>query len=499
MDVGEFARAPSAPSAGGNPALVLSTVFPAADLPARIGQESYSYHFVQRAFSPLLKRWAHTTEVDRPESRLDFALRRARQQGFSPVHLSFLPLHETYLSALAPNLAFPFWEFPDLPDGEASNNPRHNWARIANCLDLILVASSATRQAFRRAGVQTPVHLVPVPVAAECFDVADWSPGRRDVLECPCYLFPQPTPARAPVDPLAAPSPQSSGLLPRLRRGYKEAIRPRLPALLDRAITLSSKCVVGPGDPADVAVPYPKQSRLELSGVVYTTIFNPFDPRKNWIDLLSAFLLALRDCEDATLVVKLAVSPRLANLAARGFLDRYQGMGISHRCKLAVVTDYLPDTMMWQLTQGSTYYLQATHAEGACLPLQEFLAAGRPGVGPVHTAMADYFDETVGFAVASNPEPAAWPLDPSGRLTTTWHRIVWQSLHDQIQASYQLAREQSGAYQELARNGRQRIADFAGADQVWPRLVDALSSLPAGRATPLRRPAITSVLAAGTR
>ena len=48
---------------------------------------------------------------------------------------------------------------------------------------------------------------------------------------------------------------------------------------------------------------------LELSGVVYTTILNPFDPRKNWPNLLTAYLLALEDV-DATLVIKLVVPRR---------------------------------------------------------------------------------------------------------------------------------------------------------------------------------------------
>jgi glycosyltransferase involved in cell wall biosynthesis len=211
--------------------------------------------------------------------------------------------------------------------------------------------------------------------------------------------------------------------------------------------------------------------------VVYTTILNPFDPRKNWQDLLSAFLLALGEQEDATLVTKLVVCPKLAAPALNGMLQQYQRLGIRHRCRLAFVTTYLTDAQMAELAKGSTYYINTAHAEGACLPLQDFLAARRPGVAPAHTAMADYFRDDLGFVVESDLEPACWPHDPEQRLSTRWHRLVWQSLHKQIQTSYNVAKNNQARYQALAACGRERMAEFASAERVWPRLRAALNSL----------------------
>src|SRR5437588_9609924 len=96
-------------------AVVVSVPFAKVSEADRTGTEHYSYYYVYRAFAPLLQRWGALHEVTQPESRLDYALRRARQAGQEPVHLSFLPLHQTYLTSEAPNVAFPFWEFPDLP------------------------------------------------------------------------------------------------------------------------------------------------------------------------------------------------------------------------------------------------------------------------------------------------------------------------------------------------------------------------------------------------
>jgi hypothetical protein len=132
---------------------------------------------------------------------------------------------------------------------------------------------------------------------------------------------------------------------------------------------------------------------------------------------------------------------------------------------------------MLELARGTTYYLNSSRAEGACLPLQDFLAAGRPAIAPRHTAIADYFSADAGFVVESHPEPASWPQDPEGRCTTTWHRLVWPSLRDSIQESYQVAQSRRSHYGTLAANARAVMAARAGSEAVWPRLEAALDSV----------------------
>ena len=48
-----------------------------------------------------------------------------------------------------------------------------------------------------------------------------------------------------------------------------------------------------------------------------------------------------------------------------------------------------------------------------------YLAAGRPGISPSHTAIADYFDSEVGLVVESHPEPWPWPQDSRLRWRST--------------------------------------------------------------------------------
>ena len=154
------------------------------------------------------------------------------------------------------------------------------------------------------------VRVVPVPVHPDYFAVPAWRPGQRVVLDVPCYVTPPPDgelswPPR-PVGLAATAEAERRGV----RGLYKKWIKPRLPGRLARFLQRTSAAVraarwafkseVIEGDP----VPLRPEPSLDLSGVVYTTVLNPYDYRKNWPDLLTGFFLALKDQPDATLVVR---------------------------------------------------------------------------------------------------------------------------------------------------------------------------------------------------
>src|SRR5215468_10217048 len=182
-------------------ALVVSSVSPAEATAQRIGREAYSYRFVYRAFAPLLARWGRITEVTNAESRLDHALWQSRRQNDDPFHLSFLPLHLMYLTQKAKNVAFPFWEFPDIPNEAFGHMPRNNWVHVAQRLSLMLTATTFTKTAFERAGVPTPVRVVPVPIRPDYFQVPVWQPTQRVVIDCPCHVVPYVGKAMPELDP----------------------------------------------------------------------------------------------------------------------------------------------------------------------------------------------------------------------------------------------------------------------------------------------------------
>jgi glycosyltransferase involved in cell wall biosynthesis len=154
---------------------------------------------------------------------------------------------------------------------------------------------------------------------------------------------------------------------------------------------------------------------------------------------------------------------------------------------VVVITDYLSDSQMNDLYRASTYYLNTSHAEGACLPLQEALAAGRPVIAPRHTAMLDYIDDRVAFVAASHAEPTIFPQDPEPKFDTVWNRLVWEDLRDKLHQSARVAEQAPDRYRTMAAAGRERMRDLFGQEATSEALAMALDRLP----TSARRDALS--------
>jgi glycosyltransferase involved in cell wall biosynthesis len=219
------------------------------------------------------------------------------------------------------------------------------------------------------------------------------------------------------------------------------------------------------------------QRPLPEGHVVFTFVFNPCDGRKAWREVLTAFVTALGDREDASLVLKFACPPRDAADRLPEVLAVYEALAHRRpRCRVLVIDRRLDDEEMGQLIASTTWYVNGSRAEGCCLPLLEAMAAGRPALSPTHTAMGDYFTEKAGLVLDSEEEPTHWPGDHTGRLTTTWHRLSWWSLCRGLSEAYHIARSRPELYGELAAGARAAARAWAAEDVVEARLRRALAA-----------------------
>jgi glycosyltransferase involved in cell wall biosynthesis len=460
-------------------AFLVSTTGCAGDIRSHMGSADYSYAFVLKALAPALERLGRWTLVPVPESSLAYAAARAAGDGFRPIHLALHPLQNVHHTPAVPTVVFPFWEFPRIPDRDFGFDTRQNWPRMSRPADLILTACQFGADAFRRAGVGCPVVVMPVPLPRSHFDLAEWDADFEWTHTCRHFLWGGPNPSAGLAGDDAACGGERRGFKHRvkdaLRRQYRSRIRPWLSPEGIKQVQRLKRGILRQPPPPPPLLP---ATELRLSGLVYTSIFNQSDRRKNARDLLSAFLLAFRDRPDVTLVLKLATS------AAREFLEiqdlghLYGEIAIEHACKVVVLTDFLTDEQMIELMRATTYYVNTSRAEGACLPLQQALAGGRPAIAPCHTAMADYMSDEVGFLVESHPEPTFWPHDPEHRFETTWHRLVWSNLRDQFIASALLIEDDYAAYRTMASAARERMCSYASVDVVAETLRAALNRLP---------------------
>jgi glycosyltransferase involved in cell wall biosynthesis len=205
---------------------------------------------------------------------------------------------------------------------------------------------------------------------------------------------------------------------------------------------------------------FPKQDaavRIHLDGIIYTTVFNPSDGRKNWQDLISAFVWAFRDSPDATLVLK--VIHYDFEEARKVVTDEVLKL-VPFECRVVVLHGYLNGREYAKLIRQSTYVVNASYGEGQCLPLMEAMSAGKPAISPVHTAMEDYVTQSNCFVIRSSAERAWWPHDPRRAFRTTRYRIDWESLRSAYLESFHVAKHDSVRYARMASSAVESLRGF---------------------------------------
>jgi len=274
-----------------------------------------------------------------------------------------------------------------------------------------------------------------------------------------------------------------------LLQWYREAVRDLLPVALRRQLFRLRAPAAVPLSPAiaesaaPVVVEHPQASlpditatvQTEVSGVVFVSVFNPEDGRKNWHHLITAFCWAMRDVEDATLVLKMTQND-LATYYVH--LITLLSQLSPFACRVVVMHGYLQDDEFARLYGAASFYVNASRCEGLCLPLMEFMSSGRPVIAPDHTAMHDYIDERVGFIVKSSREPTIWPDDVRILYRTLRHRPDWGSLKAAYEKSYAMAKNDPAAYQAMAQAATERMREYCSFAPVQQRLAQFFQLTP---------------------
>jgi glycosyltransferase involved in cell wall biosynthesis len=206
---------------------------------------------------------------------------------------------------------------------------------------------------------------------------------------------------------------------------------------------------------------------LTLSGVVYTSVFNPADGRKNWFDIVTAFCWAFRDEADKTLVLKMSHHNRSTFL---GDLFLMFSRLAPFKCRVIALHGYLSAEELTELVAVTDYFVNASVAEGQCLPLLEFMAEGVPAVSPDHTAMETYINSDNAFVVASSHQPHIWPNDPREAYRTLSNRIDWDSLRQAYRDSAHVLANEPGRYLSMAAASKSAVFKNYSSVEVQRRL-----------------------------
>lgn len=371
---------------------------------SKLGGSEYSYYFVLEAFRPVLEKLGHVVDIVDPAHEVDTIHALAARYGEACVFLSFTPPHQTETGLRCPTVPLFAWEFDTIPseawDAEWRNDWRAVLAAVGRAVTHSGFAAAVTREAMGR---DYDIRCIPAPVWDRF--AALRAQRRRPSPHVDMRI----TVTGRVIDTRDT---DLSPFLSTVRRA-----RGQQPL---------------PGSAADRDRP----AQVEISGILYTSVFNPSDGRKNWYDMISAFVWAFRDEPEATLVLKLTNANAEDGMCA--ILEDLAKLR-PFRCRVVLIDGFLAEAEYMALVAASAFTVNASHGEGQCLPLMEAMSAGIPAISPAHTSMADYLDETDALLVGSSREAHFWPHDPRRAIRTRRHRIDWGSLVEAFRRAQRLA------------------------------------------------------------
>jgi glycosyltransferase involved in cell wall biosynthesis len=391
----------------------------------RLGESEYSYYFVLKEYRPVLERLGIVVAIADPQNEVDAIYRNAAAYGESCIFLSFAPPHQTLIDLECPTIPIFAWEFDTLPTEIWNGDARNDWRTTFRKLKRAITHSEFTVKTVKaEMGQDFPIVSIPAPV---------WD--RFDGLY-----------RRIPPQPTC--------------RGIDLNI---VGTIIDTAAADFVPAARQLPEPAE----FDKPTRLHLDGVIYCSIFNPRDGRKNWFEMLCAFCIALRDATDATLVFKLTHHD--PTLAFEHMLEMIYRLS-PFQCRVVIILGYLKDDDYETLVGATSIIVNASAGEGQCLPLMEFMSAGKPAIAPRNTALADYLSAANSFPVASSLEPWCWPHDPRQAFRTRRHRVDFGSLMQAYRDSYQMAKNDPQRYARMSASANRDLKAHCSQDLVEGRL-----------------------------
>ena len=401
---------------------------------ANIGIVDYSYYFVLVKYKKVLETFARVIEVRNPEQEVDAIYNKCQAKGESCLFLSFTPPFKTATELRCPTICVLAWEYATIPTDNWAGDDRNDWRTIFRKHGCAITHSNFAVRAIRKAmGEDFPVWSIPSPL---------WDEYTK--------LY---------------------------QKGKAKAV--------SRGLDLSYKGVLIDFQGCKASVEEGKETffiekrstneekiNAHLEGIIYTSVFNPNDGRKNWMDLLWGYCYAFRDISDVTLVMKL-VYFNFEEIRS-SLINEIKKLA-PFKCRVIVLDGYLDDEDYGRLIQESTYIVNTAYGEGQCLPLMEYMSAGTPAISPAHTAMEDYIDHLDAFVVQSSVEWYHWPHDPRHVLRTFRYRINWESLFNAYRESYDVAKNDPSRYARMSRKAVESLKVFCSAAVVKELLKQVIS------------------------
>lgn len=405
---------------------------------ANIGTPDYSYYFVLKKFRPVISKFATVIEIRNPRRDVDIIYNACQKRQEPCLFLSFTPPFKTVVGLKCPTISVFAWEFTTIPTETWNNNPLNDWRNVFRQHGRAITHSSFAVKTVRKAmGDDFPIWSIPAPLWNDF--VAFYDKEKAPMTSSKNELI---------VDGIFC---NLNGCETTFLPGEKRAEYAKQHTFPEN------------GEKSD--------NVLHLRKIVYTAVLNPFDLRKNWDELVKGYIWALREKEDVTLLIKAVHYD--AEAVIENMVQKILMM-TPFTCQVIILCGYLKSATYLELIRKTTFVVNTAHGEGQCLPLMEFMSAGKPAIAPHHTAMEDYINADNAFIVESSLERGHWPDDPRIVSRTMHYRPDWETIYHAYQASYHVAKNEPDRYARMADCAVESLRKYCSREVVEERLKLAL-------------------------
>lgn len=484
--------------------ILVYTKFNSGNIQDNLGRSEYSYYFVLQKFLPVLGEIGQVHRIANPETEVDLYYEKALSEGRQCVFLCFTAPHNSFVGLKCPTIPVFAWEYDTIPNEIWDGNENNNWVDVLKKLGAAITHSVHSAEMIRsELGKGFPVISCPSPIEAHYFASQQQISEKSPVQQYEATLTKEVIDS-ASHDPGQLSS--EKGMAERidithvlLQKWAHEVLEDLMPKALYRLLrhtylftgtliarslrlfrSIKSKNRIKAGR-LNTSTPL-QGGRIQsdshsflVSGIIYTSILNILDGRKNYKDMVAAFCHALRDKPDAALILK---TPIMEDL----YFFKEEVMAFLHKlpdfnCRIVVIGYYLDDDGYHKLMKASTFYVNTSYGEGQCLPLAEYMAAGVPAIAPYSTALRDYINPNNAFPVKTCAVPTFWQHDERRAIRTAHHRPDWYSLVEAFQSSYQMAKNEPGAYQKMSINAASTLQNHCSAEVIKMKLENFLKNI----------------------
>jgi hypothetical protein len=197
---------------------------------------------------------------------------------------------------------------------------------------------------------------------------------------------------------------------------------------------------------------------LEVYGKrVIASWLNISDDRKNFETLVMSFMYKFSNQKNLILLIKVIGDERELQKAKRA-IDSLRSQFPENRAPILLLSGSHTENELLGIQKIADIYLNASSAEGICLPAIEHFLSGATLVVPSNSAFNDYFSPDEVFFFNVDTLPTHFPGDPKKILTTTWSPPVFSDLQRTLGLAVESVSE-SNSSRKHASNGWKKSGD----------------------------------------